>query len=527
MKYSITSTIGAAALAIVAVLAVPGSPQASELWASYWKLLDGNDYFASGEHLVFDAARLSADGTTIIAVGYSSVTGGRTMLFFDATTGDETEVTLPAGVSSTYRGAVAISADGTRAFFADSGNDSLYRVDRNAPGTPTVTKILDQDDYQGANPNNINGIYQVRTLAAGDAVLFNEDRDDLWRVDALTGAASLVVDDELVPRDGGIGWAVSWFDVSDDESVIAFTLTGYNDGATHQKPELFVMSGGSYSQLTNESLPVFPYHVPKSYVEINGQGTIITYDDSGVGQWTSIHTDGSDKHQLHPASSNVAGSSMSGDGQLLLFNDMYAAGGHLARTDGSGGTDIMPIYPIGLWATLHPEISADGSRMSFVSGGNFRKLYAGALRPASWVGPGPTIDPITLDPLWLPATDPGSGVMLTVAISDPHGPTHVVGTCIGHYIDGKLKGYWEDLPVLFNTAPHDDGANPDQSAGDYLYSTFGVIAGGYPNVPRLNLRVGAQDVDGNVTLREVVLRIYEFQDGFESGDLSAWSASAP
>ena len=37
------------------------------------------------------------------------------------------------------------------------------------------------------------------------------------------------------PRDGGAGWAVAWFDVSDDDSVVAFTLLGYYDGAGHEK----------------------------------------------------------------------------------------------------------------------------------------------------------------------------------------------------------------------------------------------------------------------------------------------------
>jgi len=233
MYQGITSTVAVATLVIAALFGAP-APTAAAFWASYWQLFDGTDYFAAGEHFAFDAARMSADGTTLFAEGHNTWTYERKMFFFDTATGAATEVFYPSGVTATYRDSVAITADGSRAFFADDGNDSLYRVDRNEPGVPIVIKILDHDDYQGTNPNNINGVYQVRTLPAGDAVYFNEDRDGLWRLDVATGIPTLVVDDAVVPRDGGIGWAVSWFDVSDNGSVLAFTLTGYDDGALHQ-----------------------------------------------------------------------------------------------------------------------------------------------------------------------------------------------------------------------------------------------------------------------------------------------------
>ena len=158
--------------------------------------------------------------------------------------------------------------------------------------------------------------------------------------------------------------------------------------------------------------------------------------------------------------------------------------------------DRFPSAPIYIGATYSPQISANGSRVSFVH--STRLLYTGELWPTSALHPGPTVHSVNFDPLFLPDNDPSATVVLTSAISDPDGLVNVARTSVDHLLDGIREPAYEDLPVFFTWNPHDDGSTPDAIPGDGIYSTLGETAPAYPDTSELTIRVSAQDDEGHV-----------------------------
>ena len=65
-----------------------------------------------------------------------------------------------------------------------------------------------------------------------------------------------------------------------------------------------------------------------------------------------------------------------------------------------------------------------------------------------------------------------------------------------------------------------------------MFSTEGQPAGGILDHDSVTIRMGAMDSDRNVTVADALLHVSAvspevFADGFESGDLSQWSAVIP
>lgn len=480
--------------------------------ASYELLLDGTGFY-SGYDLSIGSAVMSADGSTILAYTYYYHGDQRNLFVINTTTGARTDVALHAdgswGVVGPY---MAISEDGTVAFLADTNSTSLFRVSGG-----TMTKILDRDDW--ADINRVNG---VRTTSLGDLVFFCEDNDDIWRLPSAGGTPVRVVNDSEVARDGGSGRKVQGFDVSDDGNTIVFSLYGYYNGSDIiSNPEIFVSESSGFRQLTNDTNTEW-----KTNLRVSGDGSTAVIYDQVSDWWTVIDVAMGAETAIYPTSYNVAGAVLPFNGSHVFFNDNGTRGGRWIRADGSEGIDLFPSAPIYISATYSPQISADGSRISFIYGTN--KLYTGTPWNSDALDPGPTVESIAFSPDEIPDNDANVVVTLTAAITDPDGLADVARTSLDHLIDGSYGGYVADLPVYFTWNPHDDGSPPDVNPGDGIYSTSGATGGQYPNITNMTVRVSAQDDIGHVYVRDVELWVCPqegcsiFSDGFESGHTGSW-----
>ena len=481
--------------------------------AAYELLLDGTDFYPDGHDLSIGRAVMSADGSTILAYTFYYYGDERNLFLINTSTGARTDVALDATASWGVIGAsMAISENGSVAFIADTARDSIFCVSGG-----TMVKIFDKSDYA-----EINYVNELRTTAIGDVVFFREDNDDIWSVAAAGGAPTRVVNDSEVPRDGGSGRKVRWFDVSDDGATIVFSLYAYYNGNdTITNPEIFVQDGTGYRQLTSD-----PGTSEKTHLELSGDGsTAVTYDMVS-DWWTAVDIETGAETLLHPTSYNVAGAVLPFNGSRVFFNDNGTRGGKLIRADGSDGIDLFPSAPIYIGATYSPQISGDGSRVAFVYGTNL--LYTGTLWPVAGLDPGPTVHSISFDPPEMPDNNPDATVVLMAAITDPDGLANVAGTSLDHLLNGTREEFSSELPVYFTWNPQDDGQPPDATAGDGIYSSLGETGGQYPAITNGTIRVSAQDDDGHVFVRDVVLFVCPsagcsvFSDGFEDGTMGAW-----
>ncbi len=483
--------------------------------ASYELLLDGEGFY-SGNNLSVGKAVMSADGTTILAYTYYYHGDERNLFLINTTTGARADVPLDASASWGVVGAsMAISENGSVAFIADTARDSIFRVSGG-----TMVKIFDKSDW-----SEINYVNGLRTTSSGDAVYFHEDNDDIWSVAAAGGAPTREVNDSEVPRDGGSGRKVRGFDVSDDGGTIVFSLYSYYNGsATVTKPEVFVRESTGFRQLTNDSGTS-----EKTYLEVSGDGSTTVFYDAVSDWWTSLNVATGAATLLHPTDYNVAGAVLPYNGSRVFFNDNGTRGGKLIRSNGSDGIDMFPSPPIYIGATYSPQISGDGSRVAFVS--TSRLLYTGTLWPSVALDPGPTVDSISFDPSEIPDNDASATVVLTATISDPDGLADVARTSLDHLLDGTREESGSNLPIFFAWNPHDDGSAPDVNPGDGIYTTEGGTGGQYPDITNLTVRVSAQDDAGHVYVRDVELWVCPqegcsiFSDGFEGGDIGAWSSA--
>ena len=499
-------------LILVCTQGVFSVAEGEEFTASYELLLDGSGFY-SGSNLSIGNAVMSADGSTILAYTYYYYGTERNLFVIDTTTGARTDVALDAdgswGVVGPY---MAISEDGSVAFLADTNSTSLFRVSGG-----TMTKILDRDNWA-----DINRVNSVRTTSLGDVVFFCEDNDDIWRLPSAGGTPVRVVNDSEVARDGGSGRKVQGFDVSDDGGTIVFSLFGYYNGSDIlSNPEIFVSENTGFRQLTYDSDTSW-----KTHLGVSGDGSTAVIYDQVSDWWTVINVASSAETPIYPAGYNVAGAVLPTNGSHVFFNDDGTRGGMLIRANGSDGIDLFPSAPIYISATYSPQISGDGSRVSFVH--STRLLYTGTLWPVDALDPGPTVESITFSPDEIPDNDPSVIVTLEAAITDPDGLADVARTSLDHLIDGTYVGYAADLPVYFTWNPHDDGSPPDVNPGDGIYTTSGVTGGQYPNITNMTVRVSAQDDVGHVFVRDVELWVCPpegcsiFSDGFESGHTGAW-----
>jgi len=468
-------------------------------YAIYDRLVDTDSL-----NVHIDHAAMSGDGRRIIFSGRTVEDGSVALYTIDADGTELTEVNLPrSALGKRVIQSVAISGDGSRAFFKAGYLSAIHQLYKVQGGV--VTMIFDCDAHE-----EINQCREIQTTADGDYVYFREDRDDLWRVGHSGGAPERVIDDGAVSRDGGRGAHLNRFAISADGSTVAFILGGYLDADQkwHSKPELFVLDGGEYRQLTDDTDGVY-----KDHLDISGDGTTIVFGASlPDNKWYSIRPDGGAKTPLEDLIFNVAGPALTYDGAKMFYYDTGADGGRLTNTDGSGRLDLFPrsnganIAIAAIWDLC---ISDDGSRVSFRFGHDGRPLYVGYLNTPDAVPDAPIIQNISFDPPVMPQSDPDARVILTSQISDPQGLSDVTNISTDELVNGQLERDVRKLPVYFYWNAHDDGQRADQIAADGIFSSEGKIGKKVDHLDQMTVRIGVMDASKTVVVADATLEVKE------------------
>lgn len=489
-------------LAIILGAPLP-CPAADSFFAQYDVVFDGTDYFGTdySQDLTLRVARLSADGGKIAFAGYGVDPAiAKTVWLVGSMNFDGSGlITLPVPVNANGDSVrvddIAIDADGSRFFYATAWWDArIFKVEGGA-----ATQVLDMGDYDALTPRPSGA--QLRTSASGDYVWFLEDRDDIWRVSHAGGSPERLVDDQAVETDKGRGWAVSEFDISSDGSRIAFILTGYFDSSNNKVYEgwdqLFLYDG-EVTQLTTEVSSKFQ-------LALSGDGQTLVYNSSP--NWYRVSASGGTPVALEPRGYNFGGQSLTADGEILFYFDSEAAGGRLTRTDGLGGMQIFPrwnVIEITLAATYDPEISDDGTRVSFRH--DLQRIYAGTFGKPALSGYAPNIQWVSFDPAFMPAGDADASLSLTARMTDPQGADQIQRTQAIELSGGAFAS-WDEIPAQFSSPLRDDGTGADQTADDGIFSTSGGAAGGLDTQTAVTIRVSAMDPQLNVTVSDHVFRV--------------------
>ena len=470
---------------------VSGSAGDFSFYAVYDRLVD-----TDRNNLRIHQVALSGDGRELVFSGQNAETDAMVLYTLDADGSSLNSVPLPGNVKSIWD--LTIDRDGSRAFFFDMYGSSIYKVEGGA-----ATKILDAGDY-----GDVNGVRQIQCTADGSYVYFTEDRDDLWRVSYGGGMPERIIDDAVVPRDGGKGSHLNHFSISDDASKIAFVLGGYLDdnGAWVNKGVLFVFDRGTFRRLTSDDPAV-----TKEHLDISGDGITIVY--GGKDAWYSIKADGSERTELAPKWFNIAGLSLTHDGARFLYVDSEADGGRLAKTDGSELFDIFPhwnVADITLGITKEGTLNDDGSRVAFIfqyATWPFKEaLYVGHFGDPDAVSGSPVIEDITFTPASMPRAADAT-VVLTSQISDPQGPGDIERTSTDELVDGILEEDSSKLPAYFYHSANDRGSDPDSTSGDGIFSSLGKAGGLVNEMDMVTIRMAAEDSRDTVVVADTVLGI--------------------
>ncbi|NQE52231.1 hypothetical protein C5S29_01460 [ANME-1 cluster archaeon GoMg3.2] len=474
-----------------------GSPEVSQnfsFYAVYDRLVEGL-HGGGRTH-----AAMSGDGNKLIYSDWDATSDSPVLYTLNADGTGLTQIALPdlkgAGI-----GELIIDHDGSRAFFMMQIRGPIYKVEGG-----TATKIFDTEDY----PDIGAYLSRIQTTADGGYVYFKDfvpNDHDVWRVAHIGGSPELIIDDYLVPHDSGPGWSVSKFAISDDGNAIAFTLNGYRGDADYfgldsyrSKKELFVRDAtGGYRQLTNDE-----DNVEKSNLAISGDGSTIVFYAGSPHKWYSIKSDGSAMIFLEDAGYNIGGPVLNYDGTKMFYSDHK--GGRLVNTDGSGGIDLLPEFPIQITADYDLCISDNGHRISFRK--SYTGVYVGYLNDPDAVPDAPVIKSIAFDPPAMPRGDPDAVIVLTSEISDPQGLVDIKRTSTDELVDGRLEHYG-NIPVSFSHAANDIGRTPDQTAGDGIFSSAGTPASKIDELDQMTVRMGVKDASGTVVVADTVLFIGE------------------
>ncbi|NAT11144.1 hypothetical protein C4E22_06345 [ANME-1 cluster archaeon AG-394-G06] len=405
-----------------------------------------------------------------------------------------TQIALP-DLGGAYIQELAIDSDGSRAFF--KACRVLCKVENGV-----ATKIFDSNDYP-----DIGSCSQIQTTADGRYVYFKDSEPndcDVWRVAHSGGTPELIIDDKLVPCDGGVGRMVNEFAISDDGSTIAFCLYGYvGDSGYRSKDELFVRDAtGGYRQLTNDEDDVTKYGLA-----ISGDGSTIVFHPYG-SPFYAIKSDGSAKIAVEEVGMSCAGPVLNYDGTKMFYAARTGNCGRLVNTDGSGGIDLLPkfSFPSQITADYDLCISDNGHRISFRRSST--DVYVGYLNDPDAVPDAPVIESIAFDPPAMPRGDPDAVIVLTSEISDPQGLADIKRTSTDELVDGRLEGY-DNIPVSFSHAANDVGWSHDQTAGDGIFSTAGTPAPMIDELDQMTVRMGVKDASGTVVVADTVLFIGE------------------
>ena len=483
------------------VIPNPDNDISFSFYAVYDKILDSetNDIYVS-------CFALSDDGRKIILGGNDQVYKNPLLYKVNTDGSGLTRISLPEGIDDLH--AVTINDNGSVAYVID--NHFIYKVKGNV-----ATKIFD------VHNEHFNSIYTntMQTTASGDMVFFipghSYDVGSIWSIDSTGGGLTEVVYCIDVDRDGGKGAGMNGYDISDDGSMIAFTLDGYFDNKNkfHYKRELFLKDGSGVHQLTNDNEITY-----KGYPNLSDDGNIIVfYSSGGESLWYSIQTDGLNRTAISEHGFNYTGSDITHDGSIFIHGEGGANGGKLVNTDGLSSIEIFPDnYPrdlqLYIWSDV--QMSADGKKIAFLYDGvvndeEARCVYVGYFNNPFAVPDAPLIESITFNPAVIPKNNPNAEIILNAKISDPQGPEDIWSVASNEMVDGeKLASSY--VPVWFQWEPKDNGEEPDIVGSDGIYTTLGKPRSIIGDFDRMRLRIGAWDKSLTVVVADTIFYIQDY-----------------
>ena len=390
--------------------------------------------------------------------------------------------------------AVVTSETGTRTFFVPPYDKAVFKLENGAITTLSVDKV--------------NGPGDVGELAinADGTVLVFRDSAKIWRMDHTGGGLQWIVNAADVPAIGGRAEALGTMVAAADGSTIAFILYVRSTQTGVLNTEVFCLHGGTMTQVTNDQAGT----LSKGGLLISGDGQTIVYMDVAQGKYIAVAPDGSNSRAVAATGINATVSwRLTHDGGKMIYADGLTNGGRMINTDGTGTLDLFPHLYISFTGPL--SISKDGSHMVFsyeyAQWPFKRALYVGHLNDADAVASAPKIHNIAFSPLTMPRGNPDATIVLTTMITDPDGPADIKSTSADELLDGVLKGSDADVPAYFYFAPVDNGAAPDVTAGDNIFSSLGKPGGKINEFDHMTIRVGAKDASNTVVLADTVLNI--------------------
>ncbi len=466
-----------------------------EFQAQYDKVFDGIDNPYPGADFKITVSRLSGDGRILAFAGWvenPNPDPGSTALeryivimSFDGTEARwidspvNPDATNPDGTQIKVMD-IAISHYGAKIFFiSEYRQKRIYLIQ---DGHPDPLEILNTDDYEyfALTTNTI-----LRTTYDGNFVYFLEGKIggasdiDIWRIDSFgLKDPELILDDAAVSTNGGVGRMVKDFDVSHSGYYLTFMLWG--DSLSGTRNEVFTMTGDAVStirKLTNED-------TTKYLLKLSDDGSTIVFGNGfPVSEWVGMDFDGTNRNVIGQMGYNIAGPTITANGDTVFYSDTKAAGGRIAASNGRGHYPLFPARKaIYLAATYDPEISADSSRVSFRN--SVYTLYAGKLNLPTAFSNAPVIETIQLDPPFIDMNDTEGKILLTSRITDPQDTpvmSDIERTSLDHLLKGDFAGYSE-LPVWFLYPPKDGGADPDEEADDNIFTSISRTTGYDPDI---------------------------------------------
>ena len=475
------------------------SPSINISYAVYKCVVDTDSLRANITH-----SALSGNGQRIVFSGVKCETKELALYTVNVNDGYLNEIPLPnlegRGISE-----LAINKDGSRIFFNTGGLKArLYTVKGS-----NVTMLFD-----AASNSEFVMIEQIQCTADGNELYFLNRggySGDIWKImQDGSGLTKLIEDTEVIHSDaqGGMGYRVTEFAISNNAEIISFILQGYFDRNNihirYSKSELFVFRRDAIQQLTNDSSDI-----AKNYLAISGNGKIIVMlKGPPHNKWVSVYS----KDGI------MTGLTMSrGGGKPILNYDgsrMFIAedGGCLINTDGSSTLSLLPVSDIPLSMHGSPSISDDGYRVSFHFGYSswpFKEaLYVGHfLDSPQGVWNAPVIQNIMFEPTYMPRV-PSTNVTFTAKITDPQGSADLKRVRMDQLVNG-IKESSSNFPATFYWWPNDEGIRGDKVANDSIYTSIGSPTGKINEFDNMIVRVGAMDGNGNMAVTYAMLGIGE------------------
>ncbi len=361
---------------------------------------------------------------------------------------------------------VAISGDGTRAYFATSFNQTILKLESGNIST-----------YDLTGDDGPDGIDTLRTTTTGDYVYFHGNRDsNVWRLrhDG-TGLQRVVdVDDPAMPPNGAAA-----FDISADASVLVFSRS--------MGGEIYKLAGGGITQLTNEG----GYGTPR----ITPDGNTVYYRASASadqpGWWLMSASGGAATWMSNwPSGLNLAASE---DGATLFVGDTRAKPDNTA----------FALFPSTGLADFSYSMSSDGALICFRP--DFGKIYVGHIAAPDVVLDVPVVESIGFDPSRVPRGDPNAQVVAVVKASAEHGLEPAMLVRVAELLDGRIARE-HAAPIVFPDL-YDHSYSPDGVADDGVFSGIGSIADGIDAYDSVTVRISAYDTIGNIVVADAVLPI--------------------